>query len=89
MRQIDKEIAARNAADEIDALLAQRLTPSAYLEQTPAIQEMAAIISKHFPSAVPVEEQNHEFAFDQRCYYCRNKCCHGADAHAAAISEHG
>lgn len=57
MCQIDKEQAARNAADEIDALLAQRLTPSAYLGQTPAIQEVAAIISRHFPSAVPVEEQ--------------------------------
>lgn len=41
------------------------------------------------PSAVPVEEQSYEFAFDQRCYYCRNKCCHDAKAHIAAISEHG
>lgn len=32
------------AADAIDALLSRRLTPSAYLEQAPSIQELTAII---------------------------------------------
>lgn len=55
---------------------------SGVLENHPLRDEYAATIG------AATADNDGEFAFDQSCYYCRNKCCHSAQAHAAAVSEH-
>lgn len=63
----------RKAADEIDALLAHRLSPNAYLEQAPAIQEIAATLSRLFgkgETAQRFEANLLNFAKDWRIKLC-------------------